>query len=246
MNGIQYGNRCIGNECSIDKMSSYLREYPTGYFTPTDYDLIAWYKMEPTSITYDANGISKVNDLSGNDYHLLQAVDANKPAFLSVNSIGTSVYDGANTFMNVDFGVTHAQPFTIFLLFKTIVNVNQFVYDSFSSIDRNFMYMWSDDKIHYSAGVELTYSKVKPFNYIVSCVIPNGVNSTVYENGVSKITGNLGARSISGITLGASYIPSAFFNGSIAEMFIIDGVLSTADRQLFESYLNDKRVQLIG
>ncbi len=68
----------------------------------------------------------------------------------------------------------------------------------------------------------------------------NGVNSEVFLDGVSAIDMDLGSQDVLGLVIGASYEPSLYLNGDIAEILIYQADLSVAERQGIEAYLANR------
>ena len=85
---------------------------------------------------------------------------------------------------------------------------------------------------------------VNPFSWtlnkpIIAQSLANGAASTVYTNGVSCGTFNPGANAMAAGTwyIGSETGAAQYFNGTIYAIFIIQGGLSTTDRQSFDTYL---------
>jgi len=69
-------------------------------FEPTDFpDLLFWYDLSQSStVTTDAFGITQVDDLSGNDYHMGQITDARKPDYANtLNGLNVATFTGGGS-----------------------------------------------------------------------------------------------------------------------------------------------------
>jgi len=247
------GIRDVFHQNSIEKSPSALEFFvpQQTIFSPLNYPLIGWWNFgDNNSVTYDANGISKVNDLSGNNFHLQQTTDANKPAYMEVNGVHVARFDGTNDWMDVAFGTTFNQPNTIFIIWKISGSTgnNQFSLDGIADGVRHIVSWGIGNTINIYAGTNVSYSKTIPFDYQLNTAIYNGASSQNYENGVSKVTGNANTNPLTGLTIGdgRGVKPIVPLKGDIAEIIAVNELLTDTDRGLFERYLYAKVLRLIG
>ncbi len=85
-------------------------------FLPSDLaGLKLWCKFN-SGITVAGAGVSQWDDVSGNDNHLKQGTDTNRP---SKESDGSILFDGVDNYLKAD-AFTLVQPETIYLLFKQV------------------------------------------------------------------------------------------------------------------------------
>lgn len=238
---------------SIEKSPSNL-EFFVPYvsrFNPLNYNLIAWWDFNSTSnVISDANGISQCNDRSTRGFHMVQGTNTNKPAYVEVNGIWVARFDGTDDWMQCSFGTKFAQPITVFAIWKITGATGdvQFCWDAINLAGRNILY-WNPvaNQININAGSSIVYDKTVPFNYITNSAIFNGASSVLYENGVSQVTGSVGTNAMDGVMLSKRFsAASGYLKGDIAEVIIVQGLLSATDRSLFEAYLYAKTLQLIG
>jgi hypothetical protein len=74
-------------------------------------------------------------------------------------------------------------------------------------------------------------------------LVANGVTSTILVGslGASRVTGNGGATAAdTSFYVGKDMAASAFFNGKLAEIVVLNGVISAADEALFHTYANSQ------
>jgi Concanavalin A-like lectin/glucanases superfamily len=71
------------------------------------------------------------------------------------------------------------------------------------------------------------------------CGIYNGATSTIFVDGISRVTGGTGTNGLDNFLIGG-VSNSAIFNGAIAEILVYPSALSTVNRQSVESYLRAK------
>lgn len=82
-----------------------------------------------TAVTSDTDLVGRVDDLSGNGKHLLQATSSNRPAYRT--GPARTVYDGANDYLWIASGA--AFPIDEFELFQVIEQVSSGSYDGLYS-----------------------------------------------------------------------------------------------------------------
>jgi len=216
-----------------------------GGFNPLLYSPIVWFRAD--DVVIDGGAVSQWNDKSGNGYHALQATPANRPIQV-MGALGEQPvlrFDGTNDFLQMTFPETYSQPNSLFAIWKSngSTGTAQAVCDGVTETQRRLL-CWYNNQIlmcaHYSTT--LGYNSSLPLNYLISSAIFNTSSSKLYENGTLKITGNSGDHTSNGLTIGRGNNQWAlgFLNGDIAEIIAINGLLSTADHNLFLQYFTSR------
>jgi hypothetical protein len=206
--------------------------------------LALWLDADDAStITLNGTKVSQWDDKSGNGNHAAQAVAANQPARVT-NGIQ---FDGTDDYMDITAAniKTVTQPF----VYAMVVNLDSAA--SFkptidgitNSLDRIITGneglakndgMFSGTAIN--ALTQVTATAVRVYNFA-------SPSSSYFRNGISVVSGDSGAQNpSSGIRLGADHDLSGpnYSNILFNEYVVIDGVLSTDDRQKLEGYLAHK------
>ena len=200
-----------------------------------------------TLVLSDGDVIGAIEDKSeGND--ATQATTANKPIYKTGIQNGLSIarFDGADDLLNGSLAHTLTQPATIFAvvaLDTAAVNdsTNRWVTGGDGSKRLVLFQRATDtpDSFSIFGGTALGGSDSDDSWHVWSAFF-NGVSSEFWIDGVSKASGNAGDEEPTEITIGASAGPNNFWDGDIAEVLIYDSMLSTANRQLIENFLNNK------
>lgn len=194
-----------------------------------------------------SNFVSQWNDLSGNGYHALQALQTNKPLKVAGALNGKPVlrFDGSNDRLVASFGRDYNQPNTFFLVWKA-TNTDTAARIAFTGISGS-----KENRIYSQINVirlgtessEISYGKTTPFsNFIISTGLVNLGSSKFYENGVLQNTASAISHNhpLSGITIGSWRTENLFFLGDIAELIFYNSELSTAQQKNVEAYLSQR------
>lgn len=224
-------NHCLVNTTSATRMLK--------YFSPNSGDnLICWYSGDST-ITSGSN-VAQCFDKSGNNNHLLQTTESNKPS-LNFSLLGSPVidFDGNSDYLRGALVDTLRSPFSIFMIWAVDESKTQYAIDGLLNDPTSNISM-SDPYLRFQAASYLYYNRLMPFNFIVTSLISNGSDSEISENGTFKASSNPGSSYYNGITLGASRLSSSFLNGKIGEVLIFDTVINDSISAIIESYLYNK------
>jgi len=204
-------------------------------------DLALWLDAEDAStITLNGSDVSQWDDKSGNGNHAAQAVAASQPARVT-NGIQ---FDGTDDYMDITAAniKTVTQPF----VYAMVVDLNSgaafkpTIDGITNSLDRVLTGnagSGDNDRMFSGAALDaltqVTATAVRVYNF-------NSPSSSYFRNGISVASGDSGTQNpSSGIRLGADHDLSGanYSNILFNEYVVIDGVLSTADRQKLEGYL---------
>jgi len=215
----------------------------SGGFSPADVAGIMFWYDAALGITKDGSDlVSAWADQSGNDYHLLQATDTNKPLWQADQKNGYPAvqFDGVNDWMRAIFGATYTQPNTIFIVFKDPTYVqSERIYAGHGS---NADFTMANNKYILYAGVVLIGTQATGgTSWRLNRNVFSGDPSYMYFNGVAKGTGNAGNNSLIGFTLGAIYGGTGEWgNPNIAEAIGYNANVSAGNCALIKAYLNAK------
>lgn len=205
-------------------------------------------KTTPVTAATDPVGAS-VNQ--GSDtYDIVQATAANRPTLQQVTNNGKTFYtwlvDGINDRLQGAFGGgAISQPYTVFVVARldaTAVNdnANHYMLDGDDGSNRLIVGQQSSgipDNWLVNAGANLTGGDSNG-NWNIWTILLNGASSQYWINGTSKASGNAGAQTPNGITVGCLFDGSNFFKGYIAPILSYPGNLSTADKNQVGQYLS--------
>lgn len=186
----------------------------------------------------------------GSDTHdIVQATTANKPTLqqVTINSVTSYVwrFDGTNDSLKGAFGGgAISQPFTVFAVAKldaTLVNDNTFRIwiDSDDTSNRMVLQKSSlatPDNWRIFGGAALSGGDADA-NWNIWTALFNGVSSQFWLSGVSEASGDAGAGTPDGITVGSAYNAAFFWKGDIGPILIYPGNLSTVDKNQVGGYL---------
>lgn len=203
-------------------------------WTPSDITTALWLDASDASTITEDVGVETWADKSGNSRDVTQTTDADQPNY---NSTTKAVeFDGVSEYMSGSFGATLSQPTTIIVLFKrNAAVIDAYIYDGIASPSRNALFgapQWDA-----YAGVELLGGTINT-NLNIIATTYNNTSSEIVLNGTSIATGNTGTHSLTGIALGVRYsLDTAYLNGIINEIIIVNSAVDTATRQKIEGYL---------
>jgi hypothetical protein len=225
---------------------------PTGSavaaFDPLSLSPVVWFKADAgTSTTTDGAAVSSWADQSGNARNATQATGSLQPAYKAAIQNGLPILRWSGSFgtnLGVSFGATLSQPTTMFLVFSATgraLNPKGLI-DGDGVGGRNALaFFASDETMGQYAGTTILTGAAQtiPTGFMVMSALFNGASSQVWKNGTSYLTGNPGANSISGLTIGNRFSKDTTntLQGDIGELLVYNSALSVPNRQSVESYL---------
>ena len=217
----------------------------TSYSQIPKTNLTLWLKADslPT-IVLNGSSVSVWKDCSGKGNDAIQS-DANAQPTLvnnTLNGYPIVQFDGSNDYLLINT-IAQSQPITAFVVWHN-TSGDGTVWDATNRfLFRNYA---GTGGITAQSGVDLSYSKSSPFT-IVSSVIYNGTSGYLYENGILKVSGDIGTTPINGLILGINPSHSGVvLNGYIAEIILYGSTLTIADRKMVETYLLKKYTSAIN
>jgi hypothetical protein len=212
-------------------------------FTPASLtNLKLWVKSD-TGITLVGSKVSAWADQSGNGNNLTQGTDANRPTFVSsqLNGYGTVQFDGINDKM-VSPSFTLAQPETIFIVYKNpSFDAGGYIFDGITGDSGGYFQYGSSPFVYMYAGASFTPITGIAGAYFLATCIFNGASSKHQRNNAAEQTGNAGAASMGGFTLG-SYAGGTGYEGNphVAEVVVMSGVATAAQRNNMKTYVTNR------
>ena len=201
-----------------------------------------WLRADAGVVKGGDNLVSEWQDQSGNGHHAEQTSHADKPLFVAnvLNNLPVLRFDKPH-WIEVRFPEVFTQPNTIFTVWKSVSPEG----GAFSINDektRLALFQYQGNRIYAEAGISLIYF-LDPVtvNYRIHTWHINGINSSIYENGILKNTGNSGDYGITLLRLGKVIgFNSWSLEGDIAEIIFYNSLLSDPQRKSVEQYLLTK------
>jgi len=207
---------------------------PSG-FSPADLPNLKLWTKYNSGITVTGSGVSQWDDVSGNDNHLKQGVDANRP---SKEGDGSILFNGIDHSLKADT-FTLSQPETIYLLFKQVTWTSQLrIFDgNASNTGLIFQNGTTPDLDAFAGANSGATNDLALDTYGIATVVFNGASSIFYIDNNTPITGNFGTSSMNGFTLGASGSNGFKSNIQVKEAFIYSDAHDAAIRLQLLNYL---------
>ncbi len=186
---------------------------------PYRVNLAAWYRFH-RGITNTSGRVSSWADMSGNSRPLIQATAAARPTLMSTGEI---VFNGVDQALGAAF--TLAQPATIYMLFRQITWTSGDIILDGSTGTAKLTQSSGTQGIVADAGSALAAGTAigLGLNYGVLCVVFNGTSSVYQSAGGGPsvtITGDAGAGTPGGITLGSDRSAGNFANIGVRELAV--------------------------
>jgi hypothetical protein len=206
----------------------------------------AWYEASKAIVN---NGVvTQLIDNSGNGKHLQMPNALYQPGFQNnfINGYPGIVFSGGQ-FMEVDFGQIIAQPCTYFCVWSVTRNTGTNPlfggYHQFGQIHSTIT-VSGVNRFGGFAGTWANYPKAYPFPATQTTIVYNGALSTLTENGVTTLTGNMGGNSQRGLRLGgysnSSAVPVEWLTGVMAELIFYPRLMTSDETLSIEFYFRQK------
>lgn len=256
------------NASEVGQLATYQLEFVEDYTPPLPFDPAtlfsggadgAWYDPSDlasmfqdsagtTAVTASGQPVGRINDKSGNGFHLLQATSSKRPTYQTAGGLHWLDFDGVDDCMQTAvFAPTWTQPnhIAIAAKFDTLpsgMGIDTFIIDGFGGSGRNGVYGTSPGNVHglfagaaYSSGLSVTT------NAAVITGRFDGASSQSRVNGVAGSTSNAGTQACDGITLGSRFsLDSLFFDGRVYGLVARDAAFTDTERGEVETYLAGK------
>lgn len=205
----------------------------------------AWYDPRDISTMFqDVNGVTPVEqsgdpvalwlDKYGNGHDLVQASPTKCPLYIENGDRRFVWFDGVDDYM-VASTLNVAQPNMIFMAVSK-ASVDGYYYDSNDSADRQAMYNGAAYSL-YAGSTMVGPATTHPLSAVTS--VFDGSSSEIRINGVSAATGNAGADSLSGFTLGSRYSHESNWSSEIEvhSLVITNDRIAGTDLSDMETYV---------
>ena len=193
--------------------------------------------------TFDLTGIlvNQWDDKSGFDRHVLNAAaDATRPTY-DINTGRVTFTAANNTFLqSAAFASALTQPNTVFVVYKisgSLITGAAFSGITNSAKRNQFGHVGSN--FYILTNVLLTDGATDA-NDNIHVGEFNGLASNYWINGALKISGNVGAGTLDGITLGKNNTSTVYADVEIMEVIVYNSDISDTDRDVITAYLADK------
>jgi hypothetical protein len=218
----------------------------SGVWTPLELSPFLWIDAaDTTTITASSGSVSQWNDKSGNGRNFTQGTGGNQPTTgsTSLNGLNVISFDGTDDFMQTA-SFTKAQPTSVWFVGFVSGSLAASFFDSAAGAQHIIYRGGGNDRpgdIAMGAGV--TRSVAQPAWPSIIGAIFNGGTSELYVNNSQVSSGNAGSQSVqNGARIGRLRGTTAAYllDGYIAEMIVLDGVISTANRNTLHGYLSSK------
>ena len=192
------------------------------------------------SAAADGDPVGYGQDLSGYGNHPIQATAGFRPLLQlganGINGLPCLLFDAVDDFLRVTFGAALSQPVTVY------------VGCSFGSTAAYRYAVSRDAASDFSLYAEITTGYVAIVNGLtvtsttaasgvqMVSVVANGASSTIRRNGAQIASGDSGTNTLSGVTVGASYVGTSPLGGKMFMLAVYAGAHSVAQQQLVEDY----------
>ena len=207
---------------------------------PNQYSgLIGWYNSE--NVIQSGNIISQLNDLSGNNFNLVQGNLLKRPVLIlnDLANFPAIKFDGVNDAIKTLYGSVLTNNSTVFIV-NNNTGSNNFVFDGGTSF-YSFRNVNNGIYIYMQGNSTLSYLKNLNYNYTLYSFLFGGSNSKIFENGNIKVTGSVSQVNLDGFTLGSYFgQDNYFYNGKVLEVIIYNRLLNDSERMGVQTYIMNK------
>ncbi|MBN2668087.1 MAG: PKD domain-containing protein [Bacteroidales bacterium] len=218
------------------------------YFNPNVIDsLIVWFKPDSGLIASDTLVI-QWNNAVADTMHISQSVEAKQPYIIDslgiINNYSSINFDGVNDFLQTELLTQNIeQPFSVISFFNSDKTTYSHIYDAKTggATSRCFSIIPDLSKHQLFGGVYLALnSTYTPGDYCIRTDIFNGINSKIDLYKGSQSSGNGGANTMDGITIGSRWSGVFPFLGQINEIILYDKEINDSLLKLNYEYLRWK------
>lgn len=192
-----------------------------------------WYMLDDEYITVVNDSVTQWHDVSGNDRHMTQSTQANRPMYLNSDSI----YFATDDYLGFDWGENNqSQPITIYMVVNQITQANGRRLLTLNGSALNIG-QTGDGRLNVC---DYLLSGNTMNTWKVLTVVLNGANSLTYFNGNTPSTGEMLSYGMNyNVLIGEMNDKAA--NMSVKEVIIRVGVADDeTDRGGVVDYLNAK------
>lgn len=219
-------------------------------WSPAALSPLAWYKPDAsharwkdtagTLAAVNGDALARVDDLSGNGRHLLQATSSKRP--LAAATCLTC--DGVDDNMAAAF--TLPQPFYRVSVVKVPSWVNatyDYLFDGASASDSASLHRVNANIRAYAGSALILTNWYSTWNFANKHLIVekfDGASSSFSLDGALTVTGNPGASSPGGVTVGSQRAGANYSALSLHEMVLAPTSITSGDLALLTAYLTSE------
>jgi hypothetical protein len=192
-------------------------------------------------VNYQEGIVSKWNDLSGNNRHLVQATNSKRPGYRTsqVNGKPAIIFPGVSESLKSP-AFTLNQPTTVILVMNQITWTNgDTIFDGITGNLGNIFQNAVSPRLTVYAGLSAANNDnltVGSYGFVL--VEFNGASSALQINNTARTTGNAGTANMGGFTIGDYGNAGFASNIGVAEILIYNKILSAGEILLIKSYAN--------
>jgi len=231
--GVILSNYGLSNVCN----ATIVRSAGAGPFSPTQISgLSVWIDASDASTVTGTTNVTAVREKASN------RVFSNASGFSYANGAFSNATQDSSRHLGSNTSVVIQQPLT-FLAVASYATNNAFQL-FFDSVDgaTNRVGTGMDNSNRIEMFTTSTFFNTGATSIPINTTslrggIANTSNSSLFYNGTQAATGTLGSGYINGLILGARFSTNLQWTGTINEILIYSGALSTSDRQQAEGYL---------
>jgi hypothetical protein len=221
-------------------------------FSPLDLSPVLWLDASDTSTITEVGGaVSQWDDKSGNGNNVTQGTAANQPTSgtRTINSLNVIDFDGFDVLFRADEVALRPSSFTAFvvLVSDTVSGRHDIVANGNSSFYATNNWILAHNSAAQAFLGRTPSSVLTAGSFSVSTTVlmrwkHDGTTVTGAIDGTPTLntSSTVGTDNTTGTFVGNSYASTFGFNGAIAELIIVDGILSAGEIAATEQYLADK------
>lgn len=211
---------------------------PTVWYDPSDLSTLWQDTAGTVAVTTDGQAVARINDKSGNAYHLTHGTAANRPLYKTSGGLHWLDFDGVDDFLSIAAGPTIAQPDTMVaaILFENAAGSIATIWDS-SGADQ-LMGSMSSNNYRIFAGTASVSGGTRNAAAHVMYGFANGASSTLKIDNIQVASGDPGTANFNtALYLGCYGGASQFVDGRFYGGGIIPRALTTAEEAGLFSHL---------
>lgn len=210
-------------------------------FTPVDLGAALWLDAtDASTITITGSGVSIWGDKSGNSNDLTQAIDSKRPTHNVGSNVSFDKTSNQNLALSSFAGGTLTQPTTwaITVRHRAVASSEYLYDDALGSSRQGFLTNGSNFAIFSPVAQDLASDDATLHTYLIEY---NGASSLGFQDGGSNLVGgSAGSSGADGIRIGSRFNEASGGNYDIYELVIIEGALSTVDKNLLGNFMAAK------
>jgi hypothetical protein len=216
---------------------------PHLWLDPSDLSTLFQTDDTSTPVTADGQTVGRVNDKSGNGFHLTQSTAGSRPLYKTAGGLHWLEFDGVDNYLSTSFDEI-AQPFSRVSAFRWLSDVggqNRFLCGGTS--DQAVLFV-SAGQISIFAGAAVSGSAASIGTDIVVTELYNTASSAISVDAASS-SGDVGPNATSGLTIcstpgGGNYNNSRFYG-----LTQFDRALTAPEIDQIRTYLAAKQGRVL-